>query len=281
MRFAAEHSFAAEAPSGAPALDVARRINGERLVALGWGRAILMQLAHPLVAAGVDEHSTFREHPLAPMQRLHATVRAMLALTFGAPEEVSRAAAGINRIHDRVHGVLPETAGRFAAGTRYSAHDPELLLWVYLTLLDSLPLAYETFVGPLTPAQKDEWCREARTNVDRLGVPVERLPPSHAELSRQVHATLESGDLAVSAAARRLAHQVVRPSLSWLAWPWSRLNRLAIVGLLPPPLREAYGLRWTGADARALARWSRACRAVATLTPARVRRWRIARERPV
>jgi uncharacterized protein (DUF2236 family) len=277
MRFAAEHSAAVERLSHPVALEVARRINGERLVVLGWGRAILMQLAHPLIAAGVDDHSTFRAHPLAPFQRLHSTIRAMLSLTFGTPDEVARAVAGINGIHDRVHGTLPESAGPFRAGTPYSAHDPELLLWVQLTLVDTLPLAYETFVAPLSAAEKDEWCREARTNVDRLGVPVDRLPATYDELSREVQARLGSGELAVSAAARRLAHQILHPTLYWATWPWSRLNRLAIVGLLPSTLREAYGFGWTPADARALARWSRVIRTAAAHTPPALRRWRIAR----
>src|SRR5688572_4623560 len=76
-------------------LDIAHRVNAERVVLLGWGRAILMQLAHPLVAAGVYEHSSFRATPWAAASRLHATVRAMLALTFGTDAEREHALHGI------------------------------------------------------------------------------------------------------------------------------------------------------------------------------------------
>lgn len=274
MRFVSEHP--AQLPEADP-LATARRINGERVVVLGWGRAILMQLAHPLVAAGVDEHSTFRASALAPARRLHATVTAMLDLTFGGPREVSRAAAGINRIHDRVHGTLRETVGRFAAGTPYSAHDPDLLAWVQLTLLDSLPLAYETFIGPLPPADKDRWCREARTNMHLLGLSADRLPDSHHDLQRMIDERFARGDIAVGRTARRVAHEVLHPRLAWLAWPWAGLNRLATVGLLPPRLRDAYGFRWTDADRRTLARWSRAARALLPWAPDAVRRFRPAR----
>lgn len=259
-------------------LRTARRINGERVVVLGWGRAILLQLAHPLVAAGVDDHSTFRAGPLAPARRLHATITAMLDLTFGSPQEVARAAAGINRIHDRVHGVLRETTGHFPAATPYSAHDPNLLAWVQLTLLDSLPLAYETFVGPLSPEDKDRWCREARTNMHLLGLSPDRLPDSYAELQSALACRIESGEIAVGDTARRLAHDVLHPPLAWLAWPWAGLNRLATVGLLPSHIREQYGFRWTAADRRALTRWARVIRATWPRTPDALRRFRPARQ---
>ena len=246
---------------------------------LGWGRAILLQLAHPLVAAGVDDHSTFRAGALAPARRLHATIAAMLDLTFGSPEEVARAAAGINRIHDRVHGVLREPVGRFGAGSPYSAHDPHLLAWVQLTLLESLPLAYEMFVAPLSSADKDRWCREARTNMHLLGLTPERLPDSYAELQSALARRSERGEIAVGDTARRLAHDVLHPRLAWLAWPWAGLNRLATVGLLPQHVREQYGFRWTAADERALTRWARVIRATWPRAPEAIRRFGPARIR--
>ena len=82
-------------------MDAARLVNRERIVVLGWGRAILLQLAHPLVAAGVRDHSGFSAGPMARLRRLHATVGAMVAFTFGDDARVSRAAARINAVHDR------------------------------------------------------------------------------------------------------------------------------------------------------------------------------------
>ena len=38
---------------------------------LGGGRALLMQVAHPLVAAGVAEHSGYREDPWKRLERHH------------------------------------------------------------------------------------------------------------------------------------------------------------------------------------------------------------------
>ncbi len=116
---------------------LARRVNREVVVVLGWGRAILMQLAHPLVAAGVGAHSGFDTGPLAYVRRMRRTISAMLSLTFGSEAEIRRTVEQINAIHGRVHGRLDRTAGAYAAGTPYDATDPALLAWVHATLVDS------------------------------------------------------------------------------------------------------------------------------------------------
>ncbi len=146
-------------------------MNAERLALLGWGRAMLLQLAHPLVAAGVAEHSSFRGGPAANVRRLHSTVRAMLDLSFGTPEDMRRAVGHINAIHDRVSGTLREAAGRFQAGTPYTASDPDLLVWVDATVRDSMLLAYELFVGPLSERDRDEYWAEGEDITTALRVP--------------------------------------------------------------------------------------------------------------
>ena len=82
------------------------KMNREMIVVAGWGRAILLQLAHPAVAAGVHHHTTFRGSLRSSFGRFHSTVGAMLALTFGDTEQMITAAARINAIHDRVRGPL-------------------------------------------------------------------------------------------------------------------------------------------------------------------------------
>src|SRR5690242_3398354 len=103
------------------------RINQEPALLLGGGRALLMQLAHPGVAAGVAEHSDFRRRPL---DRLMRTLELTLALTFGTRAEALAAAQQINAVHQRIHG------------NGYSATDPRLLLWVHATLIDSALVTY-------------------------------------------------------------------------------------------------------------------------------------------
>src|SRR5262249_8552062 len=110
--------------------EVAWKVNRERVMLAGWGTAILMQFSHPLVAAGVAEHSVFCDHTRAWLHRMSRTVGAMLSLTFGTPEESAATAARIDAIHGRVTGTLAAPDGLYPAGTGYRARDPELLLWV-------------------------------------------------------------------------------------------------------------------------------------------------------
>jgi uncharacterized protein (DUF2236 family) len=117
---------------------MAWRVHRERVLLAGWARAILLQIAHPKVARGVAEHSGFTTEPWGRLRRLHRTLSAMLALTFGSEEEAAAATARINAIHDRVHGRLDAAAGGMAAGASYSAHDPELLTWVHATCFTSM-----------------------------------------------------------------------------------------------------------------------------------------------
>ena len=86
------------------------RVNRELLLNLAGSSALLMELAHPLVAAGVAENSHFRRHPLA---RLYRTGRSMADMTFGTVQSALQAARHINNCHRRVRGVLQEGTGRF------------------------------------------------------------------------------------------------------------------------------------------------------------------------
>jgi uncharacterized protein (DUF2236 family) len=255
------------------------RINGERVVVLGWPRAILMQFAHPLIAAGVAEHSSFETSRLAPLHRLHGTVQAMLQMTFEGDAAAAAAAERINRIHDRVNGTLRETAGPYAAGTPFSAHDPNLLAWVHLTLLDTMPQTYELLVAPLSAGEKDAYCLESRGGARLLGIPEAAVPAAYADVKRVVAARLEDGSLAVTETARRLAGNILRPSFPALPWPAHRLLRLITVGLLPPTLRDAYELRWTREDEAALSRWCRRFQRFERHAPTVLRRWRASRLR--
>src|SRR5688572_18840728 len=146
------------------------------MMLFGWGRAILLQLAHPLIAAGVYEHSSFRATPLAAVARLRETVHAMLSLTFGSDAQRDATLEGIRRIHRRVNGQLPESVGIYPRGTAYSAEQPELLLWVHTTLLESILLVHDIVKPPLTPAERDAYCVQAAPIALALGVREAEVP---------------------------------------------------------------------------------------------------------
>ena len=244
------------------------KINREMIVIAGWGRAILLQLAHPAVAAGVHGHSSFRGSLGASFRRLHSTVGAMLSLTFGDTEQMVAAAAGINAIHDRVRGQVPAPTG----GT-YSAHDPELQRWVHATMLASIPMTYERFVAPLTPADRDTYYFESAIMEPLLGMPAGSLPRDSTQLDAYMRQMLSEGQLVVTDISRALARAVLYPPRWYLAWPAFRVMQLLTIGTLPPSIREAYGFPWTARDEGALARWTTLLRTARRLLPRLAREW--------
>ncbi len=266
--------------TGATRLDVAEvsgKIHGEVVLLLGWGSAILLQFAHPLVARGVADHSGFRGGVLAPWRRLHRTLHAMMTLTFGGEAGAVDTARAINAIHDRVHGTLTAAEGPFAAGTRYTAHDPALLRWVHATCLFAFMRAYELYVAPLTAEERDRYCVESSEAAPRLGIPAGTLPRTEAELDAYLAGMLASGEIVVTATARRLARQMLAPPGLRHLWPVSWVLQVTVAGLLPPAIREAYGFGWTARDRRALGGLAWLVRRLRPLAPPALRLWPAAR----
>jgi uncharacterized protein (DUF2236 family) len=250
------------------------KINREVSVVAGWGRAILLQLAHPAVAAGVHHHSSFRGSLFSSFRRLHSTVGAMLSITFGDTEQMIATAAGINAIHDRVKGRVPGTKD----GT-YSAHDPDLQRWVHGTLLESIPLIYELAVGPLPVRERDQYCSEATIMEPLLGMPDGWLPRDWAQLDAYMRQTLAGGTIVVTDTSRALARAVLYPPQWYAVWPAFRAVQVLTIGLLPPSIREAYGFEWRARDERAFARWAALVRTTRRLLPPFAREWPMARRR--
>lgn len=259
-------------------MTVAERINAERIVLAGWSRAILLQLAHPLVAQGVADHSTFRGGLASAAMRLHDTVTAMRRLTFGAESEVRATLDGILAIHRRVTGALPEAVGPYPAGTPYRAEDPSLVLWVHATLLDSLPLVFDALVAPLSEDDHDEWCRQSAPVARALGAGSD-VPETWAALRTYLDGMLSSDRIVVGATARALANDVLSPPRSTIVAPMRMINRLVTVGLLPDRIRAQYGFAWSARDQAWLGHALGMLRATRRLTPSTLARWPDARQR--
>lgn len=240
------------------------RIHREAAVLAGGQRALLLQVAHPLVAAAVAEHSGF---PADAWKRLRRTLDSALAIAFGTTEEAHGAIAGINAVHERVAGSLRAGAGGYAAGAPYRATDPDLLRWVHATLVDSALETYATFVGPLSDDERERYCVEIDRVAQLLGAA--SAPPTYAAFRDYVQGML--GELAVGEDARRLARSVLNPPPRLVSgvvfWPAAALT----AGLLPAPVREAFGIPFGRARRAAFATASRTARATVPRLPARLR----------
>lgn len=257
---------------------------GERIALLAWPRAILLQLAHPLVAAGVAQHSSFRTSPFAPFTRLHATVGAMRQLTFGSDDEAAAVVRRILGIHDRVNGTLRERAGPHEPGTRYSAHDPALLLWVHATLLDSHLRILEPILRPFAPEERDRYCHEAAPYAEVLGATPGDVPHTWQHLQDYLTGEIASGRVTVGADARALAPAILRPVFPRLLAPLHQPGELLTVGSLPPAIRDGYGFAWSAVRDRRRDRVLATAQRLRRLTPDIIARWpearRIVRSRP-
>ena len=208
---------------------------------IGGTRAVLMQLAHPLVATGVSTYSSYMRDPIGRTER---TFTLGQMLTFGSMTTAKQAARFINRLHTRVHGTLPSEAGAYAEHTPYKARDPELLLWVLATLIDTILLIYPLFVEPLTPEEQEQYYQESKTLARLLGLSATHMPKTVEDLRRYVHDMVYSNYLSATPQARQLAQQVLFPPISPISRPLLHLNLQLTCALLPQPVREIYGLEW-------------------------------------
>jgi uncharacterized protein (DUF2236 family) len=244
------------------------RVNREQALLLGGGCALLEQLAHPLVAAGVSDHSDFRTEPL---KRLRRTLDATLAIVFGTTDDAHRAAAGIRAVHSRVRGALPHDTGRFVAGTSYSAEDPALLAWVNATLFDTSIRTYEMLLGPLSKPDLERYYGESRQVAGILGIPDAAMAPTIDGFRGWWSEMLLGDDVAIGEDGRELARAVLTPKVRFVPRPAFAPLTLFTVGLLPDPVRERYGFRWSATKERAFRAEAAAAGAAVRALPARVR----------
>jgi uncharacterized protein (DUF2236 family) len=256
---------------------ISHRINGERVVLLAWPRAILLQMAHPLIAAGVAEHSEFRGSALGAARRLRHTVRAMLDLAFGGPQAAEATIERILAIHRRVHGTLREPVGLFPAGHPYSAEDPDLVLWVHATLVESVVQVYERLVATLPDADRDRYCAESAPVAIALGARPGEVPRTWRALTGYMARVHASGVLVVGRDARAIGGAILYPPPRLLTAPFGWMSRAITRGLLPDDIRRQYGLTWSRWRARQYAVVIGLVRVARRVLPFGWSRWREAR----
>jgi uncharacterized protein (DUF2236 family) len=243
---------------------LAWRINRESVLLLGGGRALLLQVANPMVAAGVADHSDFTANPY---DRLWRTVDAALTVIFGDTEQAATAVERVTRIHWHVRGVR--------GGRPYSALDPDLLLWVHATLVESSIAAYDAFVHPLPFAVRERYYLEMQTMGTAFGVPDELHPSSYAAFRAYMDDTIAG--LEIDDECRAIARRVLSPPMPAPLVPAGLLGGLGSIGLLPPRVRSELRLRWNRGTELAFHAMAAGLRATVPLLPSDVRFWPHAR----
>jgi uncharacterized protein (DUF2236 family) len=222
---------------------VIRRIGDSPLTPfLGGGPAVLLQVAHPLVAAGVTAHSDYRRDL---WRRLLRTLRALYLIAFGTKAEAEQAGLAVQRVHAHVHGRTQTRLGGFPAGTPYSASDPELMLWVHGTLVEASLAVYGRFVASLSAEEEERYYQEMKLVASLFGTPAGAIPATLAEFRNYFEAQLAGETITVTAPARDVASIILAAALPAPLRVLVPAHRLASAGLLPARLREEYGLFWT------------------------------------
>jgi uncharacterized protein (DUF2236 family) len=240
---------------------VIRRVGNSPLVPfLGGGPAVLLQVAHPLVAAGVVYHSDYKTDL---WQRLLRTLRALYLIVYGSKEEAEAAGESVQAVHARVYGRTRERLGPFPAGTPYSASDPELMLWVHATLVEASLTAHRRFVGRLAPEEEEAYYAEMGLVARLFGLPSTALPARLADFREYLDAQLAGREICVTALAREVAAVILDAPLPAPLRVLVPAHRLATTALLPQRVREEYGLRWSRAHTVPLALAARSLRVLA------------------
>ena len=219
------------------------RIDREAAVFLGAGRALLLQLAHPWVAAAIAEHSrTFAD----PIGRFHRTFDVVFTMVFGSFDQSLVAARQLYRRHAMVTGRLPEAIGPFDKDSAYHANEVAALRWVHATLVDTAVMAHALVLPALSAAERERYWAESLRFGALFGLTPADLPPDWASFAAYNTAMLQSDILTVSPAARDVALQIFAGGGTWLRPP--RWYQALSVQMLPDRLRAGFGLSFDERD---------------------------------
>ena len=251
-----------------------------RLMA-GSGYALMLQVAHPVVGAGVSQHSNFRADPWG---RLLRTLDFLTSMTYGGPELAAETGRRVREMHKQIKGAMPN-------GERYHALEPEAYAWVHATLIDSIVRANERFVRPIPQRDQEKMWQEWRRMGRLVGVRERDLPDRWSEFPDyfdwMVRERLEPTD-----SVRDVLETLAKPpppsvpGMSDGLWrlvrrPAAHGGRLGLVGLMSPSLRRTLGLPWSRGKELELRAVGAASRASGPLLPKSVKefgprylRWR-------
>jgi uncharacterized protein (DUF2236 family) len=232
------------------------RVNREAIVFLGAGRALLLQLAHPWVAAAIADHSRAVADPIG---RFHRTFGVVYPMVFGSLARALETARQLHRRHESVTGLMAEDVGPFRRGSPYRANDVAALRWVYATLIDTSLLVHDMVLPALTASERERYLDDSRLFAALFGLAPTDLPANWAAFAAYSESMVRSEVLTVGGAARGIAGELLFGRVGMVPVP--RWYRAVTAAMLPQRLRDGFALRYDEAERaraeRALARLRR------------------------
>jgi uncharacterized protein (DUF2236 family) len=228
------------------------------------GQVLVLQVAHPVVAAGVRDHSGYTADPWT---RLMRTAASLAIYVYGGDAGARFEAGRLRALHRSFTGL--------DAGRRYSALNPAAFAWVHATLVKAPVDAQRFFGRPLRPSELDEYYAQMCDVGRMLGVRERDLPPDWAAFERYYYDTVASfGPNPAIDTLFETVRTAPKP-VSWLPDAWWRSHGRAqlflIRATLPAAFRARLGLQWTPDDRHRFARFTTGVRLLVTPIPAWLR----------
>jgi uncharacterized protein (DUF2236 family) len=215
-------------------------IGRETALFLGGGAAVLLQLAMPAVACAVFDHSATKHDVAARFQRTFANVTAM---SFGSLDTAMSSARRVHRLHAGIVGTTRAASDHVPR--RYAANDTASLYWVHATLVYGALQSFELVVRRLSSRERDQYLIESHAFAQLFGIPSRLMHRCYASFMMYFETTVER-ELSVGAEARDMASFLLSRT------PASPVDahfvRLAAAAMVPPRVRQAYGMTFTSAQ---------------------------------
>jgi uncharacterized protein (DUF2236 family) len=243
------------------------RIAGDGRLMAGAGYALMLQVAHPVVSAGVAEHSNFQQDPYG---RLIRTLDYVNVSVFGGDAAAAAMGSRTREMHKRIKGVMPD-------GSHYHSLEPGPFAWVHATLVHSILKVSSRFGTRPTEWERETVYQDWREIGEHIGVRPRDLPETYRDFIAYVR-QMEREALFPTESVQtvlRTMKSPIPPELPYLGdgtwrvarWPAARVLRLTTLGLLGPVVRQRLGLPWSQADRLQFETIAAANRAAGPLLP--------------
>ncbi len=224
------------------------------------GRSLLLQIMHPWVTTGIDDHSKTREDIKGRSQR---TFTAVYSILFGTLDQALKEARRVNRVHSRITGVMAKDKGVFKEGSAYKANEAHAMLWVHATIWENLIRTYELVIGPLSAEQKEQYYQESKLFAYMFGIPDEVIPPDWPSFLEYNESILNSDILHCNDEIYALYDYLWAPTKENKDFR-HRWFILTTAATMPAHLREPFGLVYGEREEK---RFNKGIKTIKTIEP--------------